>query len=77
VGTDPLLACGTDAWPPDFNNDASVTGADLSTVAAAIGQAVPPAPVRAEIAPDPIGDNTISGADLSSVASRIGRLCSP
>jgi len=29
VGTDPLLFCGVDAWPPDFNNDATVNVIDI------------------------------------------------
>ncbi len=77
MGTNPLLACGADAWPPDFNSDAAVTGADLSAVAADIGLSVPPAPVRKDIAPDPAGDNNITGADLSAVAARIGEACTP
>jgi plastocyanin len=46
IGTNPLLKCGMDAWPVDFNNDGSVTGFDLSAVAGVIGQNVPPAPAR-------------------------------
>ena len=78
IGTDPLDACpdnlAHDALPVDFNNDASVTGADLSVVAAAIGQTVPPALPRKDIAPA-LPDGAITGADLSAVAARIGRTC--
>jgi len=74
VGTNPSLHCGTNANPADFNNDSAFSGADLSTVAAAIGQAVPPAPARKDITPDP-PDGAITGADLSAVAGRIGRNC--
>jgi len=28
IGTNPYLACGVNAWPPDFNNDGKVNGAD-------------------------------------------------
>jgi len=78
IGTDALDDCADDtasaAWPPDFNNDNSVTGADLSAVAADIGKSVPPAPVRKDIAPDP-PDSAITGADLSAVAGVIGTAC--
>jgi len=76
IGTDPLLKCGVNAWPPDFNNDASVSGADLSAVAAHVGKAVPPAPARSDIGPDP-PDASITGADLSALAGKIGAACSP
>ena len=29
LGTDPLVACGPDAWPPDFNDDTRVNLADV------------------------------------------------
>ena len=80
IGTDPLDDCADDptddALPVDFNNDTFITAADLSTVAAAIGQTVPPALARKDIAPDP-PDGAISGADLSAVAGRIGQVCTP
>ena len=76
IGTTPLLKCGTNANPADFNNDSAFSGADLSTVAAAIGQAVPPAPARKDIAPS-LPDGAITGADLSAVAARIGQSCTP
>ena len=75
IGTDPLLACGTNAYAPDFDSDGSVTGFDLSAVASDIGQTAPPGPARKDIAPDP-PDGQISGADLSAVANRIGQTCS-
>lgn len=91
VGTDPLDACADTAtpndergpafsepvppWPPDFNDDRSVTGADLSAVAAVIGQSVPTAPVRRDIGQPP--DGAITGADLSAVAGNIGLSCTP
>jgi len=80
IGTNALDDCPDNAtsaaWPPDFNNDDSVTGADLSAVAADIGKSVPPAAVRRDIAPDP-PDGAITGADLSAVAGVIGRSCTP
>ena len=76
AGTDPMLACGINAWPPDFDNDRSVTGADLSVIAASIGQSIPPASPRLDIAPDP-SDGFITGSELSVEASLIGRSCAP
>jgi hypothetical protein len=77
VGTDPLLACGSDAHPADFNGDGFFSGADLDAVAVSIGAAVPPASIRKDIGPNPIGDNAITGADLDAVAVRIGQACTP
>ena len=76
IGTDPALACGTNAWPVDFNSDTFINSADLSAVASVIGQAVPPAPVRNDIDPDP-PDTSITSGDLSQVAARIGQGCVP
>jgi len=84
AGTAPLMFCAADTIPDnealdarlaDLNNDRSVTGADLSAIASKVGQSVPPAPSRRDIAPDPAGDNNITGADLSRVASVIGTSC--
>ena len=74
IGTDPALACGTDANPADFNGDGFFSGFDLDAIAADIGTAVPPAPARKDIAPDP-PDDQITGADLDAVAARIGQSC--
>ena len=84
AGTSRLLACSADSTPDnenpdarltDLNDDRQVTGADLNAIASKIGQAVPPAPIRSDIAPDPVGDNNITGADLNRVASVIGTSC--
>jgi hypothetical protein len=54
AGTNLLLDCGTDAWPPDINNDmfVDVIG-DIAVVANNFGLSVPPAPARHDVAPDP------------------------
>jgi len=62
-------------WPPDFTDDRSVSGADLSAVAAVIDQSVPPAPVRRDIGQPP--DGAITGAELSAVAGKIETSCTP
>ena len=74
IGTNPNANCGLDAWPPDITNDGAVTGAELSQVAASIGQNVPPAPARRNIAPQ-MPDAAITSFDLSAIASRFGTSC--
>jgi len=80
IATNPLDDCADNAasaaWPPDFNNDGSVTGFDLNAIAADIGKFVPAAPARKDIAPDP-PDGAITGADLQAVAGVIGASCTP
>jgi hypothetical protein len=80
IGTDPLDGCADDptddANPADFNNDGFFAGFDLDVIAGVIGEAVPPAPVRTDIAPDP-PDGFITGADLDAVAALIGQSCAP
>src|SRR5437899_2607751 len=54
VGTNPFSHCGTNAWPPDTNNDTHVDIiGDISALANWAFQTVPPAPARYDIAPDP------------------------
>ena len=73
TGTDRLTACGDGAWPPDLDDDRSVTGSDLSQVGEILGQKVPTVPVRNDLNPDGV----ITGADFSAVAGRIGTSCEP
>jgi hypothetical protein len=75
IGTNPALACGTDANPADFNSDGFFSGFDLDAIAADIGTAVPPALARMDIAPN-LPDAQITGADLDAVAASIGQSCS-
>ncbi len=76
VETDPLLACGVNANPADFNDDGAFTGFDLDQVAGSIGSLAPPAPARRDIAPNP-PDGAVTGIDLDAVAGRIGQMCTP
>lgn len=86
IGTAPGLRCEpedylpgrVEAWPPDFNRDNAVTGADLSAMAARIGTMVDywtPQERRFDIGDEPMGDAAITGSDLSAVAGRIGTTC--
>jgi hypothetical protein len=77
VGTDPNLACGTNAWPPDINNDTHVDISDMSILTGSFGQAVPPAPARYDIAPEPAGDNFVDITDMRTMAGFFGMGCTP
>jgi len=77
VGTDLLLDCGVDAWPPDINNNSVVDViADLASVASFAFQNVPPAPARYDIAPDPPNGSIGVIDDLARVAGLFGQSCS-
>ena len=53
AGTNPLVHCGTNAWPADLNNDKYSDIFDISQMTANFAVSVPPAPARQNIAPDP------------------------
>jgi Tol biopolymer transport system component len=53
VGTDPLASCGLNAWPADINNSGYSDMSDIFLLTGRFGEAVPPAPVRYDIAPEP------------------------
>ena len=75
VGTNPLVACGLNAWPADFNNDLRSDDLDRKRVQDHFGQSVPPAPVRYDIAPEPAGDNLIDSSDLARLSGLDGQEC--
>lgn len=77
VGTDPNLACGINAWPVDINSDHFSDITDISTLAGNFGKAVPSAPVRQDIAPEPAGDGFVDIADIAKLAGFFGRGCTP
>ena len=70
-----MAACGPGAWPPDFNNDGFVDITDLQQVTTYNGQAVPPAPVRYDLGPEPAGDNFIGQLDIDRVNYFFGQHC--
>lgn len=76
VGTNLLLACGTDAWPADINNDSFVDTADIAVLTANFGLGIPPAPARANIAPDP-PDTWVDTADIARMTALFGTGCGP
>ena len=76
AGTGPTSHCGVDAWPPDINNDTFGDIFHIMAVAGWFGSAVPPAPVRYDIAPDP-PDHVIDViGDISRLAGLFGLSCS-
>lgn len=74
AGTDPLVVCGVNAWPPDTNDDTYVDIFDISTLAGSFGDAVPPAPARYDIAPDP-PDHFVDITDIAKMSAIFGRGC--
>jgi glucose/arabinose dehydrogenase len=74
VGTSLLAACGTDAWPADINNDTFSDTADIAVLTGNFGRPVPPAPARANIAPDP-PNRFVDTADMARMAGLFGSGC--
>ena len=78
-GTDPLDGCADnsadDAWPADINNDRFSDISDVSALTSVFGEAVPPAPARYNIAPDP-PDGFVDITDVSRMAGLFGIGCS-
>ena len=71
-------ACGANAWPPDMNNDTFVDViGDISVVTSNFGQAVPPAPPRHDIAPNPPDGFVDVIGDISRMAGMFGQRCTP
>src|SRR5439155_24034694 len=71
AGTDALVQCGPGAWPADVNNDNIADITDVSALTANFGFAVPPAPARYNIAPDP-PDGFVDITDISKEVSFFG-----
>jgi len=74
AGTNSVLHCGYNAWPADVNNDGFVDIADVSALTAWFGFAVPPAPARYNVAPDPV-DGFVDVTDIAKVTSFFGFTC--
>ena len=78
VGTDPGASCSSspthDANPADVNNDTFSDIGDIVTLAGSFVQAVPPAPARHDIAPDP-PDGVVDIGDLVAIANFFGQSC--
>ena len=74
VGTNRGAKCGIDAWPADLNNDSFSDGTDITIIAGSFNKAVPPAPARRNIAPDPV-DGFVDGTDITRIAGLFNRHC--
>jgi hypothetical protein len=75
AGTNVLLDCGTDAWPADLNNDSFSDITDISALGGSFGKAVPPAPQRHNIAPEP-PDGFVDITDIVRIGGFFGKGCS-
>jgi hypothetical protein len=80
IGTDPLDGCpdnpSDNAWPADINNDGVSDITDVVLVGSNFGKAVPPAPARHDVAPDP-PDGVVDITDIVRVGSLFGKACTP
>jgi len=76
AGTNSLVHCGASAWPVDLNNDTFADISDVAVLTSAFGFAVPPAPQRYNIAPDP-PDGFVDITDISKATSFFGYSCTP
>ena len=80
IGTNPLHSCpinsSDNAWPADVNNDRFSDISDVSALTAVFGSAVPPAPARYNIAPDP-PDGFVDITDVSRMTALFGSSCTP
>lgn len=68
-------ACAN-AWPPDINNDTFVDTGDIGALINHFGKAVPLAPSRVDLAPDP-PDGFIDTGDIGVVTNVFGTGCTP
>ncbi len=76
TGTNPLVRCGTNAWPADINNDTFVDIiGDISALTGAFAQSVPPAPARYDIAPDPPDGFIDVIGDIARLSGLFGQGC--
>ena len=77
VGTNATQACGTDAWPPDVNNDTFADVTDVSALTGFFGKPVGTAPnpsVRYDFAPS-VPDGFVDVSDLTRIVGVFGRRC--
>jgi len=75
IGTNPTLACGTNAWPPDITNDRFVDISDVVILTGNFGAPVPPTPARYNIAPEP-PDGFVDITDVTRMVGLFGQGCS-
>jgi len=66
--------CGVDAWPADITNDARSDISDIAALTSNFGQAVPPAPARHNIAPNP-PNGFVDISDIVRMVQFFGTSC--
>ncbi len=75
IGTDPNLACGLAAWPPDFNDSNRVDIFDVNLLKPAFFSSAPGPPYQARL--DLIPDNTIDIFDVNRLKPVFFLSCTP
>ena len=74
LSTNPLGHCGSNAWPPDINNNSYSDMTDLVALLNYFGSPVPPAPARYNIAPDP-PNGFVDVTDIVKMLNFFGKGC--
>lgn len=72
VGTNPFIACGTNAWPVDFNSDKRVNSGDQLSVALHYG---PFGSSKYAARQDVDANGTVDSGDQLKVALEFGKRC--
>jgi hypothetical protein len=75
MGTDPNVACGTNAWPVDNNNDHKVTLADIIAYVPVFNSVAPGPPYNARF--DLNADNKIGFIDIIMFRPFFNLTCTP
>ena len=74
VGTDPKVACGTNAWPADVDDSKKIDIFDVQSVLNALGATAGTANYRARY--DLNTDNSITQTDADIIYKYFGKTCS-
>jgi len=78
MGTNPSDNCGTDAWPPDINNDNAVTSTgDVAAYSGVINNCWPSSAYTDNIRLDMNADRCLDNTDVGIVHKYIGDTCTP
>jgi lysophospholipase L1-like esterase len=75
IGTNPNLACGTNAWPVDLNNDGKVTLADIAPLVLAFNAVPPGPPSLYRVRYDLNMDNRIDLGDITPFVLLYNKTC--
>ncbi len=75
LGTKPYSICGTDAWPPDFNNDKLVDVSDILYLKSVFGTKIGNSSYKPRY--DLVADGIIDSNDILSLKPYFGGSCQP